>query len=92
MMFFILCPMLLSFFLTKWPWMVFHSLRFISKLSVIFFFQWHHSLAVLDVSSNSGINDQSMELFSNFGMPKLRSLDLSSTNVTGDGVRCVIPM
>ncbi|XP_068740045.1 F-box/LRR-repeat protein 6-like isoform X2 [Montipora capricornis] len=52
--------------------------------------QWHHSLAVLDVSSNSGINDQSMELFSNFGMPKLRILDLSSTNVTGDGVRKAI--
>ncbi|XP_067015990.1 F-box/LRR-repeat protein 6-like [Acropora muricata] len=49
--------------------------------------KWHHSLAVLDVSSNSGINDQSVELFRNFGLPKMQTLDLSSTNVTGEGVR-----
>lgn len=59
-----------------------NSLSFISL-------QWHHSLAVLDVSSNSGINDQSLELFRNFGMPKMQTLDLSSTNVTGEGVRYV---
>lgn len=44
---------------------------------------------ILDVSSNSGVNDEAMALLRNFGMPKLQSLDLSSTNVTGDGVRYV---
>ena len=41
------------------------------------------------MSSNSGINDQSVELFRNFGLPKMQTLDLSSTNVTGEGVRYV---
>ena len=64
--------------------------HFISVNSLSFIsLQWHHSLAVLDVSSNSGINDQSLELFRNPGMPKMQTLDLSSTNVTGDGVRYV---
>ena len=49
--------------------------------------QWHHSLEILDVSSNSGINDDSMELLRTFGMPKLQSLNLASTNIAGDGVR-----
>lgn len=49
--------------------------------------QWHHSLMILDVSSNSGVNDEAMALLRNFGMPELQCLDLSSTNVTGDGVR-----
>ncbi|KAJ7360342.1 F-box/LRR-repeat protein 6 [Desmophyllum pertusum] len=49
--------------------------------------QWHHSLEILDISLNSGISDESMELLSNFGMPKLYSLDLGSTNVTAEGVR-----
>ncbi|CAH3193719.1 unnamed protein product, partial [Porites evermanni] len=48
---------------------------------------WHHSLEILDVSSNSGINDDSMELLRTFGMPKLKSLNLASTNIAGDGVR-----
>ena len=54
-----------------------------------FFFhsQWHHSLEIVDISSNSGVSDTSMELLSNFGMPKLCSLDLGSTNVTAEGVR-----
>lgn len=49
--------------------------------------QWHHSLEILDISSNSRVSDQSMELLSDFGMPKLYSLDLGSTNVTAEGVR-----
>ena len=49
--------------------------------------QWHHSLKILDVSSNSGINDNSMELLRTFGMPKLQSLNLASTNIAGDGIR-----
>lgn len=52
-----------------------------------FLFQWHHSLEILDVSSNSGINDDSMELLRTFGMPKLQSLNLGSTNIAGEGVR-----
>ena len=50
-------------------------------------FQWHHSLEILDVSSNSGINDDSMELLRTFEMPKLKILNLASTNIAGDGVR-----
>ncbi|XP_020624575.1 F-box/LRR-repeat protein 6-like [Orbicella faveolata] len=49
--------------------------------------QWHHSLEILDISSNSGVGDESMELLRDFGMPKLYSLDLGSTNVTAEGVR-----
>ncbi|RMX53603.1 hypothetical protein pdam_00004343, partial [Pocillopora damicornis] len=49
--------------------------------------QWHHSLEILDISSNSGVSDESMVLLKNSGMPKLYSLDLSSTNVTAEGVR-----
>ena len=49
--------------------------------------QWHGTLKVLDISSNRGVDDECMELLSNFGMPKLWSLDLNNTNITSDGVR-----
>ena len=63
-------------------------LPFPHQLVCIFFlFQWHHSLEILDISSNSGVSDESMVLLKNSGMPKLYSLDLSSTNVTAEGVR-----
>ena len=53
----------------------------------IFIFQWHHCLERLDLSSNRGVDDECMKLLSNFGMQKLKSLNLSNTIITSDGVR-----
>ncbi|XP_020624592.1 F-box/LRR-repeat protein 6-like [Orbicella faveolata] len=52
--------------------------------------KWHHSLEVLDLSLNKDIEDEHVELLRNFGMPKLHTLDLSSTSITADGVRSVL--
>jgi len=60
-----------------------------SKLAAIVE-KWHHSLEVLDLSLNKDIEDEHMELLRNSEMPKLRTLDLSSTSITADGVRSVL--
>ncbi|CAH3038436.1 unnamed protein product [Porites evermanni] len=52
--------------------------------------KWHHCLESLDLSSNRGVDDECMKLLSNFGMQKLKSLNLSNTIITSDGVRNVI--
>jgi len=52
--------------------------------------KWHNTLTSLDISSNRGVDDQCMDLLRNFGMPKLRSLNLSSTNITSEGVRTAL--
>lgn len=52
--------------------------------------KWHGTLKVLDISSNRGVDDECMKLLSNFGMPKLWSLDLNNTNITSDGVRSAL--
>ena len=58
------------------------------RVTCIFFqSQWHGTLESLDISSNRGVDDECMELLSNFEMPKLQSLDLNNTNITSDGVR-----
>lgn len=52
--------------------------------------KWHRTLEHLDISSNRGVDDECMELLSNFGMPSLTILNLSDTNITSDGVRSAL--
>ncbi|XP_074627563.1 F-box/LRR-repeat protein 6-like isoform X1 [Acropora palmata] len=53
--------------------------------------KWHATLESLDIGCSRDINDDCMLLLSSsFGMPKLRELNVSSTNITDAGLRYIL--